>query len=185
MVNSNYNTTECKWCKTPIYFVEQQNGKLLPYAVSNDKHHRCPLRPESSLPKHYCQYCKEEIHFDPAVKSHNDKFLPLSVDGTIHWCKENPIYKQHKLKQWLKKQGLPTDVITMSRIINKVLPPGANLSGKDSTEISQEEINKIKNRYEEEEQRLKALEDMKTRQLQQQNKLSSVNDKKQTAFSCR
>lgn len=33
------------------------------------------------------------------MKSRNNKCLPLNVDGTCHWCKENPIAKQLKLKK--------------------------------------------------------------------------------------
>jgi hypothetical protein len=50
------------------------------------------------------------------------------------------------------------------------------LSDKDSSAISQAEIDKIKNRYEAEEQRLKALEDLQAK-TQQYNK--EVNNKKQ------
>ena len=162
--------THCKWCNTPIYFVEKKNGNgMLPFAVSNDKYHKCPLRPESSIPKHHCQYCKAEIHFDPAVKSHNGKFLPLSVDGTRHWCSQHPIARRHKLKQWLRRQGLPTDNTTMDRIMSNAVMPTANLSNKDDSTISQDEINKIRSRYELEEQKIKAVEDLKNTYQQRYN----------------
>ena len=60
-----------------------------------------------TIKKHFCQYCNEPIHFDPAFKSRNNKFLPLSTDGIRHWCNENPLYKAKKLKQWQNRQRVP------------------------------------------------------------------------------
>ena len=101
--------TLCKWCQTPIFFQVQDNGRYLPFDFKTNSYHKCPIRPESSIPKHHCNYCKEEIHFDPLVKSYQGKFLPLNKDGTKHWCKENPIAKQQELKKQQKRvaQGLP------------------------------------------------------------------------------
>src|SRR5215217_2797530 len=55
----------------------------------------------------------------------------------------------------------------MARIMDKAVTPDASLSTKDSTEISQAEINRIKTRYEIEEQKQKAVEDLKERERKQ------------------
>jgi len=107
--SSRPSSTKCKWCSAPLYFVQLDNGKWLPYSFSTKQYHNCPLKPESAIKKYFCQYCNVEIRWNEAVKSRNNKCLPLNVDGSRHWCKENPIAKQLELKKQQKRveQGLP------------------------------------------------------------------------------
>ena len=46
--------------------------------------------------KYLCNWCKHEIKFDDAIRSKNDKAIPLNPDNTPHNCPESPFNKRKK-----------------------------------------------------------------------------------------
>jgi hypothetical protein len=98
----------CKWCGISIRWMRnKRTEKVIPYTVTDKRYHLCSQRPESSLPKHECQWCRQPIHFDSSQRSHAGCFLPLSADGSRHWCSGSPFAKAHRLKKWLLVLPLP------------------------------------------------------------------------------